>query len=321
MNRRHFVCGCCLLALIPRKTLADARRLGFISSSTTSLDSPNLVALREGLRFHGLEEGKNLIVDYRFARSRDELSDMTLALVGKRVSIILAAGSEAIVAARNATKTIPIVMTNSGDAVREGFAVSLARPGGNITGMTQISPELAGKRIEMLREIFSNLAQVGILWNSDHPNSPITFREATTATGKLGLKTLSFEVRTADDIDAQMMVAAGEKVRAFLVIRDPFTVRHRKRIVDRLHGNGMLAIFETSEFVDAGGLMYFGADFPQLFRDSAIYVDRILKGALPADLPIQQPTKFVLGINARVARDRGIAIPQSLIVRANQIID
>ena len=321
MNRRHFICGCCLFALDPRRTLADTRQLGFISSSTTSLDSPNLVALREGLKTHGLEEGKNIVIDYRFARAKGELPNMALALVEKRVTIILAAGSEAIVAARDATKTIAIVMTNSGDAVREGFAVSLARPGGNITGMTQISPELSGKRIELLREIFSNLEQVGLLWNSDHPNSPITFREATTAAEKLGLKPLSFEVRTAEEIDGQMMNGAEQKVRAFLVIRDPFTVRHRKRIVDRLHRNGMLAIFETSDFVDAGGLMYFGADFPHLFRNSAIYVDRILKGALPAELPIQQPTTFVLGINARLARDRGIAIPQSLIVRANQIID
>ena len=226
MNRRHFFCGCCLLALSPRQTLANARQLGFISSSTTSLDSPNLVALREGLKAQGLEVGKNLVIDYLFARSRDELPDMALALVDKRVAIILAAGSEAIVAARNATKTIPIVMTNSGDAVREGFAVSLARPGGTITGMTQISPELAGKRIEMLRDIFTNLEQVGILWNSDHPNSPITFREATTAAEKLGLKPLSFEARTAEDIDVQLMIAAEQKVRAFLVIRDPFTARH-----------------------------------------------------------------------------------------------
>jgi putative ABC transport system substrate-binding protein len=321
MNRRHFICGWCILVLSPKQAWARALQLGFISSSTTSPASPNLVALREGLKAHGLEEGKNLLVDYRFAQSRDELPHMAVALVEKRVAIILAAGSEAIVAARNASKTIPIAMTNSGDAVREGFAVSLARPGGNVTGMTQISPELSGKRIEILREIFSSLEQVGILWNSDHPNTPITFREATTAAEKLGLKPVSFEARTAEDIDTQIIIAAQQKVRAFLVIRDPFTVSHRKRIVDRLHSNGMLAIFETSDFLDAGGLMYFGADFPHLFRSSANYVDRILKGASPADLPIQQPTKFVLGINARVARDRGIAIPQSLMIRADQIIE
>ena len=321
MNRRRFLCGCCLLAVSPGHALSETRLLGFISSSTTSTNSPSLIALREGLKARGLEEGKNIVIDYRFATSRDELPGMALALVEKRVAVILAAGSEAIVAAREATKSIPIVMTNSGDAVREGFAASLVRPGSNITGMTQISPELAGKRLEMLREILPNLDRVGILWNPDHPNTPLTFLESTAAAEKLGLAALSFETKTDEDVESQITAAAKQQVRAFLVIRDPFTVRNRARIVDGLHRNGMLAIFETSDFIDAGGLMYFGADFEHLFRESATYVDRILKGASPGDLPIQQPTKFSLVINIRVARDRGIAIPQSLLIRANSVIE
>jgi putative ABC transport system substrate-binding protein len=182
MDRRRFLCGCGLLSLSSVQALANMRRLGFISSSTTSIDSPLLVALREGLKARGYAEGQNLAIDYQFAHSTHQLPGMAQTLVQKRVEVILAAGSEGIVAARNATTTIPIVMTNSGDAIREGFAASLARPGGNITGMTQISPELAGKRLEMLLEIFSDLQRVGFLWNPIHPNTPITFQEATAAT-------------------------------------------------------------------------------------------------------------------------------------------
>ena len=322
MNRRRLLLGCSLLALSSvRAVAADRRRLGFISSSTTTINSPLLMALREGLKARGHEEGKNLEIDYQFAKSRDQLPDMALELVKKRVEVILAAGSEGIVAARDATKTIPIVMTNSGDAVREGFAASLARPGGNITGMTQISPELAGKRLEMLQQVFADLKRVGILWNSIHPNTPITFHEATAATEKLGLVPVSFEVHVPDEIEPQLARAAEQKVRAFLVIRDPFTIRNRARIVNGLHRHSMLAVFETSDFVDAGGLMSFGADLAQLFRESATYVDRILKGVSPADLPIKQPTKFSFVINTRVAHERRIKIPQSLLVQADHLIE
>jgi putative ABC transport system substrate-binding protein len=322
MNRRRLLFGCSLLALSSvRAVAADMRRLGFISSSTTTVNSPLLVALREGLKARGHEEGKNLEIDYQFAKSRDQLPSMALGLVKKRVEVILAAGSEGIVAARDATKTIPIVMTNSGDAVREGFAASLARPGGNITGMTQISPELAGKRLEMLQQVFADLKRIGILWNSIHPNTPITFHEATAATEKLGLVPVSFEVKVPDEIEPQLARAAEQKVRAFLVIRDPFTIRNRVRIVNGLHRHSMLAVFETSDFVDAGGLMSFGADLAQLFRESATYVDRILKGVSPADLPIKQPTKFSLVINTRIAHERRIEIPHSLLVQADHLIE
>lgn len=322
MNRRRFLCVVgSLLALSSVQALADIHRLGFISSSTTTIDSSYLVALREGLKVRGYEEGRNLAIDYQFAQSRDQLPGMAQKLVETRVEMILAAGSEGIVAAKNATTTIPIVMTNSGDAVREGFVASLARPGGNITGMTQISPELAGKRLEMLLEIFPDLQRVGIIWNPIHPNTPITFQEAAAATEKLGLVPVSFEVKASEEIEKQLQKAAEQNVRGLLVIRDPFTLRNRVRIVNELHRHRMLAIFETPEFVDAGGLMSFGADFAHMFRESATYVDRILKGASPADLPVQQASKFYLVINARVAQARGIQIPQSLLVRADHLID
>ena len=191
---------------------------------------------------------------------------MARKLVQSSVEIILAAGSEGIAAARDASRTIPIVMTNSGDAVREGFAVSLSRPGGNITGLTQISPELAGKRLEMLREIFPDMRRVRDMWNPKHPNTPITFREAISAADTLRLAAFSFETKVPADVDTELSKATEEGIRAFLVVRDPFTVRHRAAIVKGLHSRNMLAIFETPEFVDAGGLMFYGADFAQMFR-------------------------------------------------------
>lgn len=320
MDRRAFLIATCLGA-VPLRADANSRRLGFISSSTTSLDSPFLIALRQGLSERGYEEGRNLEIAYRFAQARAELPAMAADLVARRVEAIVAAGSEGILAARDATTTIPIVMANSGDAVREGFVASLDKPGGNITGMTQISPELAGKRLEILREIFPNLTRVGILWNPVHPNTPLTFEEAKAAAVRLGIAPVSVEAREPGDIRPGLERVAAQGVQGFLVIRDPFTVRNRRAIIDVLHARHLLAIFETSDFLDAGGLMFYGADFADLFRRSAAYVDKILKGARPGDLPVEQPTKFVLGINNKVAGERGIAIPQALLIRADHVID
>jgi putative ABC transport system substrate-binding protein len=212
-------------------------------------------------------------------------------------------------------------MANSGDAIRAGFADSLSRPGGNVTGMTQLSPELAGKRLELLREIFPSLSRVGILWNPDHPNTPLIFQETRQAAEKLSMDLLSLETSTPEHIDVALDEGQRRGVRGLLVVRDPFTVRNRVNIVTGLHRRSMLAIFETVEFIEAGGLMSFGADFVELFRHAAAHVDKILEGASPAGLPIQQPTKFTLAINLRVAGERGIAWPQTVVVRTDQLIE
>jgi putative ABC transport system substrate-binding protein len=324
MHRRTFLAGAAAsLSLgLPRPArTADIHRVGYISTSTTDPDSPYLIALRDGLKEHGYEEGRNLVIAYRFGRSRDELPAMAADLVTQRVELIVAGGSEGIVAAKDATRTIPIVMANSGDAVREGFAQSLAKPGGNITGMTQISPELVGKRLEMLRELFRDLKQVGILWNPVHPNTPFEFEEARIATEKLGLEPHAIEAREPGDIRLGLMRQAQRGVRAFLVIRDPFTVRNRVAIARTLDEFHLAAVFETSDFVDAGGMMYYGADFADLFRRSAAFVDKILRGARPADLPIEQPAKFKMVINKRVAERRGLELPRSLLIRADEVIE
>ena len=209
MHRRTLLIGLSLLAA-PAPAAARTYRVGFLSSSTTSVRSPLMQALRDGLAARGYEPGRNLEILYRFARSREQLPAMAAELVESKVDIVVAAGSEAIVAARDATQVIPIVMTNSGDAVREGFASSLDRPGGNITGMTQLSPELVGKRLEMLREVFPGLTRIGIVWNPDHPNTPITFAEAQLAASRLGLAPVSIEMREPGEIHPDLAATAAQ---------------------------------------------------------------------------------------------------------------
>jgi ABC-type uncharacterized transport system substrate-binding protein len=299
----------------------EIQRLGFISSSTTAAASPLLAALREGLRDLGYEEQKNLNIEYRFAESQDQLSAMAADLARLRVAVIVAGGSEGIQAAQKATSTIPIVMTNSGDPVREGFVASLRRPGGNITGLTQISPELAGKRVQILRELVPRLARVAILWHPLHPNTPLTFSETRTAAEQLGLRIVSLEVKTPEDFEDAFTAAAKEGIGAMIVLRDPFTVRHRALIAESAARLRVPAMYETADYVLAGGLIFYGPSFVELYRRSATYVDKILKGAKPADLPVEQPTTFELVINLKTAKAIGLAIPPSLLLRADRVIE
>ena len=299
----------------------DVVRLGFISTSTTNVSSPFLAALRQGLRDLGYEEQKNLRVEYRFAESRDQLPEMAADLVKLRVAVILGGGSEGIQAAKNATTTIPIVMTNSGDAVREGFVATLRRPGGNITGLTQISPELAGKRLQILKDLVPRMTRVAVLWYPLHPNTPFTFKETRTAAEQLGLGVVSLEVKDPKEFDDAFTVVAKERLAAVIVLRDPFTVRHRALIAESAVKLRVPAIYETVDYVQAGGLMFYGPDFAELYRRSATFVDKILKGANPADLPVEQPTKFELVINMKTAKALGLTIPPSMLIRADRVIE
>ena len=296
-------------------------RIGFISTSTTRVSSPFLVALRQGLKDLGYEERKNLIIEYRFAESTEQLPAMAADLVKLKVDVILAGGSEGITAAKNATQTIPIVMTNSGDAVKAGYVASLARPGSNITGLTQISPELAGKRLQILKELVPRLSRVAVLWYPLHPNTPITFKETQAAAEILGLRVLSLEVKEPKGFEDAFTTLARERIAGLVVLRDPFTVRHRALITESALKLRLPTIYETGDYVQAGGLMFYGPNFADMFRRSATYVDKILKGAKPADLPVEQPTKFEMAINMKTAKALGLTIPPSLMIRVDQIIE
>ena len=294
--------------------------IGFMSSSTTDLSSPLLAALRRGLREVGYVEGKNLTIEYRLAKTKEDLPGLAADLVSRNVHLILAGGSEAVVAAKQATATIPIVMTNSGDPVREGFVASLAKPGSNITGLTQNSPELAGKRVELLKEVVPGMSRLGILWYPLHPNTPLTFEETRSAAELLGLQVLSFEIgERVDPVDAA--ASAGKSVDGIVVLRDPFTVRHRTAISEAVLASKAPAIYETADYVDSGGLMSYGPDFSDLYRRSASFVDKILRGAKPADLPVEQPTRFELVINLKTAAALGLTFPDSILVRTDKFIE
>jgi putative ABC transport system substrate-binding protein len=324
-GRRGLVVAFALGALVvPKSTLAQPTtkvfRIGFISTSTTSVSSPLLGALRERLSELGYTEGKNIVFEYRFAESKAQLPDLSANLVKLPVDVILGGGSEGIAAAKAATRTIPIVMTNSGDAVREGFVASLARPGGNITGLTQISPELAGKRLQLLKDILPRMSRVAVLWHPLHPNTPFTFKETQVAANQLRLQVMSLEVTELKDVDEAFVRAATERAEALVVLRDPFTVRHRALIADIAARSRLPAIYETGDYVKAGGLMFYGPDFADLFRRAAGFVDRILRGAKPADLPVEQPTKFELVVNLKTARAMGLTIPPAVLARADEVI-
>ena len=294
-------------------------QLGFISSSVTNVSHPFLTGLRQGLSELGYKESKNITIEYRFGTT-EELPKLAEDLVRLQVDVIIAGGSEGIIASQKATQTIPIVMTNSGDAVQSGLVASLRRPGGNITGMTQISPELAAKRLELLQETIPGLARVAVLWHPLHPNTPELFKETQAASQKLGLQLLSLEVKTPEDFATAFAMAIQQRAEALIVLRDPFIVQHRARIADLALASRLPAIYETRDFLEAGGLILCGPSFWHLYRRSALYVDKILKGANPADMPVQTPWEFEFVINLKTAKALGITIPPSLLFQADEVL-
>jgi putative ABC transport system substrate-binding protein len=296
-------------------------RLGFISSSVTNVSHPFLAELRQGLSELGYEEGQLIRIEYRFG-TKEELPKLAEDLVRLQVDIIIAGGSEGVEASKKATRTIPIVMTNSGDPVRSAFVASLAQPGGNITGMTQTSPELAEKRLELLAETVPGLFRVAVLWHPLHPNTPHLFEETRAASQQLGLQLHSLEVKQPDDFDVAFATAIRDRVEALIVLRDPFIVRHRALVADLALKSRLPAMYETRDFIEVGGLMLYGPSLADLYRRSAYYVDKILKGARPRDLPVQTPWKYELVINLKTARAIGITIPPTvLLIRADEVIE
>jgi putative ABC transport system substrate-binding protein len=327
-GRRAFVAGCLALGVLAVASIVDAQtttptfRIGFISSSTTSVSSPFLEAFRQALSGFGYVEGRNLAIEYRMAqKSDDELPAMARELVALKVNLIVGGGSQGILAAKNATSTIPIVMTNSGDAVSEGFVQSLVRPGGNITGLTQISPEVAPKRLDLLRRAVPGMARVAILWYPLHPNTPATFKETQRAAEQLGLSVVSLVVKDPAEIKSAFTLAGREHADGLVVLRDPFTVRNRKLIADSAASQRLPTIYETVDYLEAGGFLAYGPSLVELYRQAAWYVDKILRGARPDELPVQRPERFQFVINVAAARAIGLTIPPDLLLQADKLIE
>jgi putative ABC transport system substrate-binding protein len=295
-------------------------RIGMLLPFGTS-SHPRVVAFRQGLHEAGYVEGQNIAVEYRYAEGKSErLSDLAAELVSLKVEIIVTWGEAAISAAKQATNTVPIVVAIAGDLVASGHAASLARPGGNITGLVDTSPELSGKRLELLKELVPKASRVAILWNGANPVKVLDFKETEAAAHALGLKLQSLEVRAPQDFESRFKAATTQGSGALVVLPDALTIGHTRSIVDFATKSRLPAMYGHGEPVEAGGLMAYGVSVPENFRRAAVYVDKILKGRKPADLPVEQPTKFEFVINLKAAKQIGLTIPQSVLYRADKVI-
>ena len=296
-------------------------RIGYLTAGARSAAEAREEAFRQGLREFGYINGKNIIIEYRYAEATpDKVSALAAELVSLKVNLIVAVTTAGALAAKSATQTIPIVMRIAGDPVEDGLVASLARPGGNITGLTSLIQELGGKRLELLKEVVPRLSRVSVLRNPASQASLKWLKEWEIAGHALGLQIKSVAVRSPNDIDNAFRVSTKEGAGAMTALRDPFINTQRKRIVDLAIKNRLPTIFDDNDFVQDGGLIFYGANLLDLQRRLAYFVDRILKGAKPADLPVEQPTKFELVINLKTAKQIGLIIPQSVLYRADKVI-
>jgi putative tryptophan/tyrosine transport system substrate-binding protein len=324
MRRREFVTllGGAMAAWpfrVGAQQTAKLPRLGFLTAGT---DSPGLPALIESLRQLGWIEGKTIVIEYRYAENRnDRLPDLAADLVHLNVNVIVAAGTLAPLAAKHATTTIPIVMTSAGDPLESGLVASLAQPRGNVTGLSLMMSELSGKRLQLLKELMPGLSRVAVIWNSTNPYPTIVFKQTQDAARTLGIEVQSLAVKDPADFEAVFELARQKRADALCTIDDPLTVSQLSQIVNFAAANRLPAIYGLREFAKAGGLMAYGASIPDLYRRAATYVDKILRGAKPGELPVEQPTKFDLAINLKTAKTLGLTVPQTLLVAADEVIE
>ncbi|HUP34330.1 MAG TPA: ABC transporter substrate-binding protein [Candidatus Limnocylindria bacterium] len=327
MNRREFLYAfaCAALAAPPAAEAQQAGkpyRVGLLGSAAASASPHLLQAFRQGLRDLGWVEDRDIVIEDRWAEGRlDRLTDLAADLVRLGVDVIVSEGTPGSHAAKHVTRTIAIVMVAAGDPVATGLVASLTRPGGNVTGLSTMAPELGAKQLQLLRETVPRLSRVGVLWNSHSLYPRLVMREAERAAGGLGVQLESLELRVPEDLDRAFENAILRQVDALMTVEDSLTVTHRARIVDFAAKSRLAAVYGSREFLEAGGLMMYGADLVALFRRSAIYVERILKGAKPGDLPVERPTTFELIVNLRSAKALGFTISPALVRRADHVIE
>jgi putative ABC transport system substrate-binding protein len=296
-------------------------RIGFLSATSLSAIAGRTEAFRQGLRELGYVEGKNIVIEWRSAEGKaDLLPALAAELVRLKMDLIVAAGSSDTRAAKGATPTIPIVMTQDTDPIGTGFVASLARPGGNITGLSTLAPEVSGKRLELLKEIIPKLSRVAVLGTSTRTGNAQSLKEVELAAGAFTVQVRYLDVLDVKDIETVFRAATKGRGGAILVLQSPVFYSQRTQLVDLAAKNRLPAIYPQREYTEAGGLMYYGANTADLFRRAATYVDKILKGAKPADLPIEQPMKFELVINLKTAKALGLTIPPNVLARADKVI-
>jgi putative tryptophan/tyrosine transport system substrate-binding protein len=281
----------------------------------------NLDAFVQGLRELGHIEGKNTIIDYRFAEGKeDRLPELALELVGLKPDAIFTAGTPAIFALKRATKTIPVVFFGTSDPVGTGAVASLAHPGGNVTGITAQASDLWPKRLELLKEIFPKLSTVAMLWNNGNAGMALEAKKTQALAEALALSLQDRGVKDPNELDTVFSVMTKERPDGFLALMDPVLNAYRKRIIDFLAQNRLPAMFENSDWVEAGGLISYGPSFPATFRRAAVLMDKVLKGTTPSEIPVEQTTNFELVINLKTAKQIGLTIPPNVLARADRVI-
>ena len=295
-------------------------RIGFMSPYSAEYDKTRIAGLKQGLRDLGYVEGQNIVIEQRHADGDlARLPDLAWELIRLKVDVLVAHGNTGIHAGK-ASSTIPIVLIANPDPVGLGLVASLARPGGNVTGLSDLHTELGAKRLELLKEMVPSLSRVAVLWNAGIASHPRQLQDAQAAASALRLGVVPVEIRRPDDIDAAFTKIKKERLQAINVLGGAATI-HVRRVADLAIKNGIPMITTTMRGTESGSLMSYGADFPDLYRRAATFVDKILKGAKPADLPVEQPTKFELVINMKTAQALGLTIPQTLLLRADHVIE
>ncbi len=296
-------------------------RIGYLSGSSPATLKHHVAGFRDGLRDLGWVEGQNILIEYRWAEGKAErLPDLAAELVRLKVDLIVAASTPGAQAAKHATREIPIVFAMVSDPVASGLVASLARPGGNVTGWSNMLPEMSGKLLELLKETLPGASRIAILWSPANPGKTLEFKEMRVAARVLGVTLQSLEVPAPKDLEAAFSAMTRGRPDALITFVDSVTLPHRQRIVEFAAKSRLPAIYQVREYVDAGGLMSYGLSVERQMRRAAFYVDRILRGTKPADLPVEQPTKFELVINLKTAKTLGLTIPQSVLIRADEVI-
>jgi putative ABC transport system substrate-binding protein len=311
------LCGAVATAQQPTKI----SRIGFLVASSLSANSARTEAFRQGLRELGYVEGKNIVIEWRYAEAKlDRLPALAAELVRLKVDVIVTAGPAATRPAKEATLTIPIIMAQDTDPVGSRFVASLARPGGNITGLATLAPELSGKQLELLKEIVPKLSRVAVFGTSTRPGNAQSLKEVELAAKAFGVKLQYLDVLDPKNIETAFREASKGRADAVLVLASPVFTSQRTQIADLAVKNRLPAIYDRPEYVEDGGLMTYSVSQTDLFRRAATYVDKILKGRTPADLPVEQPTKFELVINLKAAKQIGLTIPPNVLTRADRVI-
>ena len=296
-------------------------RVGFLGLAPASASASRVEALRAGLRDHGYVEGKDIVIEFRWAEGVEQLPELAAELVRMNVDVIFAPSSTFVEPARQATKTIPIVFALHADPVGVGHVASLARPGGNITGLSSLLTELGAKELEILKEAVPQARRIGVLWNPTTPSHQPALKAVEAAGAKLGVQLLTAPLSKVEDFDEAFSLMRRERVDGFLCLSSPLFFSQRARLAQLAIKHRLPGMFGDVEYVEAGGLMGYRADLNDQVRRSAFYIDRILRGARPADLPVEQPTKFTLAINLRTAKEIGLTIPESFLLRADKVIE